>query len=217
VFEETAIRVTACCCLALTAGCAASTPPGAQHRSVGRTAAAGSSTRTVHPPTAASGAAAPAPRCGAQSIRLAPGPPVSPATGEHALLLTLVDVGGRRCSLRGYPRVRLYGPSGGPLPFRYRDGGGPYVTARPPRTVVLAPGDPAYVLVAKYRCDLGIVATAASLHLDFGAPQPGHRLDLRDAFGMTDLSYCAGGRRDPGQRVVISPVEHTVAATAPTQ
>jgi hypothetical protein len=141
---------------------------------------------------------------------------VSPATGEHALLFTLSNRGSQPCSLLGYPRVRLYGSTGRLLPFRYDDGGGPYVTALAPPTVILAPGEHAYVLVAKYRCDLGIVANAVSIRLGFRTPKMSYRLDLRDAFGMTSVSYCAGGPGDPGQRVTISPVEDTAAATTAT-
>jgi Domain of unknown function (DUF4232) len=87
---------------------------------------------------------------------LRPAPPVPSMTGEHAVLYTLANRGPAACTVLGYPQVTLYDPRGRVLRFRYADGGGAYVTARKPVRVVLAPGAMAYVLAAKYRCDLGI-------------------------------------------------------------
>ncbi len=95
-------------------------------------------------------------QCAAHALVLRPATPVPSMTGEHAVLYTLANRGPAACTVRGYPQVTLYDARGRVLPFRYADGGGAYVTARKPVRVVLVPGAMAYVLAAKYHCDLGI-------------------------------------------------------------
>jgi hypothetical protein len=155
-------------------------------------------------------------QCAAQALVLRPAPPLPSMTGEHAVLYTLANRGPAACTVRGYPQVTLYDPRGRVLRFRYADGGGAYVTARKPVRVVLAPGDMAYVLAAKYRCDLGIAHNAATIQIVlpaaggqvFSSRQP---LRLSAPLG---LSYCRGGLRDPGQLVTISPIEATPQAAS---
>jgi hypothetical protein len=156
------------------------------------------------------------PACAAGALVLGTGPGVVPMTGEHAVLYTLTNRSPRTCTVRGYPRVILYEASGQVLPFRYADGGGPYVTSAKAATVVLAPRSIAYLLVAKYRCDLGIVGTAATIKLTLPAGH-GQVFTAREplgTLGSAGLSYCAGGRRDPGQLVTLSPVEPTQQAAS---
>jgi uncharacterized protein DUF4232 len=52
----------------------------------------------------------------------------------------------RSCSVRGYPTLRLLGPNG-PLPTHVQHGG-LAVLLRPIRTIPVAPGRPAHLLVA---------------------------------------------------------------------
>ncbi len=81
--------------------------------------------------------------------------------------------------------------------------------------VLLKPGAAAYLLIAKYRCDLGIVSDAVSVQLTLrvaGGAMVSRRLRL-PATGAAGLSYCAGGRHDPGQLVALSPLEPNSAAT----
>jgi len=154
--------------------------------------------------------------CAADVLALGPGPRVVPMTGEHAVLFILANRGPRACTVRGYPRVTLYDADGGVLRFRYADGGGPYVTGGKPVTVVLAPKGTAYVLVAKYRCDLGIIATAATIRLTLSA-RNSQVFAAREPVGVPGppgLSYCSGGPRDPGQLVTVSPVEPTPQAAS---
>jgi len=153
-------------------------------------------------------------RCAAQALVLRPAPPVPSMTGEHAVLYTLANRGPAACTVRGYPQVTLYDARGRVLRFRYADGGGAYVTARKPVRVVLAPGAMAYVLAAKYRCDLGIAHNAATIRLALPAASGqvfSSRQPLRLS-GPPGLSYCRGGLRDPGQLVTISPIEATSQA-----
>jgi hypothetical protein len=136
-------------------------------------------------------------------------------TGEHAVMYALTNRGPVTCTLSGYPKVVLYDAGGAALPFRYAEGGGAYVTSRKPVTVVLARGASAYVLVAKYRCDLGIARNAATIQLILPAARGG-AFAGREAVGTAGaagLSYCRGGQRDPGQVVAVSPVEPTLKAT----
>jgi hypothetical protein len=171
--------------------------------------------------TAAGGAAFPAtaeagvPRCPARALILRPGRFVVPMTGEHAVMYALTNRGPVTCTVSGYPKVVLYDAGGAALPFRYVEGGGAYVTSRKPVTVVIARGASAYVLVAKYRCDLGIVRDAAAIRLTLPVAR-GAAFAGREAVaiaGAAGLSYCRGGQHDPGQVIVVSPVEPTQQAT----
>jgi hypothetical protein len=155
------------------------------------------------------------PQCAAQALVLRPGAFVVPMTGEHAVIYALTNKGAVTCALSGYPKVVLYDAEGAALPFRYARGGGAYVTSRKPATVVLARGASAYVLVAKYRCDLGIARNATVIRLTL--PTRGAAFAGREALaiaGAGGLSYCRGGPRDPGQVIAVSPVEPTQQATS---
>jgi hypothetical protein len=154
------------------------------------------------------------PPCAARALVLRPGAFVVPMTGEHAVMFALTNRGAVTCSLSGYPKVVLYDAEGAELPFRYARGGGAYVTSRKPVTVVLARGALAYVLVAKYRCDLGVARNATVIRLTL--PTRGAAFAGREALaiaGAAGLSYCRGGPRDPGQVIAVSPVEPTQQAT----
>jgi len=112
------------------------------------------------------------PNCRASTLTLRYGPDLVPISGEHADFYALVNHGRTACTLEGYPAVALYDARGALLPFRYVHRGSMYVTKAAPRTVLLPPGATAYVLVAKYRCDLGIIRTAATIRLTLpGTPR----------------------------------------------
>jgi Protein of unknown function (DUF4232) len=154
--------------------------------------------------------------CAAHALVLRPGTGVVPMTGEHAVLYALANRGPQTCTVRGYPQVTLYDADGRALPFRYADGGGAYVTSRKPATVVLAPAATAYVLVAKYRCDLGIARNADMIELTLPAGH-GQVFAAREPAGVPGppgLSYCRGGPHDPGQLVTVSPIEPTAQAAS---
>src|SRR6266700_2671521 len=87
--------------------------------------------------------------------------------------IALANRGPVTCTVHGYPQVVLYGANGDVLPFHYATGGGAYVTSGKPVTVVLAHGASAYILVAKYRCDLGIVRNATAIRLTLPAAHGG--------------------------------------------
>lgn len=147
--------------------------------------------------------------CAPGSVRLSQDPNTSAMTGEHMVDFELTNRSRRPCSLDGYPEVSLSDRSG-PMPFLYRDGGGPYVTKRRPQPVTLAPGRHAYFLVAKYRCDGSMLSTATAIRVLL----PGARRATLVALapqGAAGLDYC---RRypgdqpvDPGNYVTVSPVD----------
>jgi uncharacterized protein DUF4232 len=158
----------------------------------------------------------PAVRCAAQALVLRPGTYVSPMTGEHAAMYALTNRGSAACTVKGYPQVVLTDATGAVLPFRYANGGGAYVTSAKPATVVLAPGASAFVLVAKYRCDLGVQRDATAIRLTLPTAH-GTVFAGREPVGVsgsTGMSYCRGGQHDPGQLVAVSPVEPTPQATS---
>lgn len=190
----------------LAGGCASGRAHLASATSAGRPAAR---TASAPPP-------APVPRCRAGALVLRPGAFVSPISGEHAQMFAITNRGTLTCTVEGYPQVVLYSSHGLALPFRYAQGGGAYVTRKRPVTVVLVPGSSAYILVAKYRCDIGISGTATAIRLTLPAAQ-GAVFTGREAVGAAspDLSYCRGGRRDPGQAVEVSPVEPSPQAAIP--
>jgi Domain of unknown function (DUF4232) len=157
--------------------------------------------------------------CQAADLAWRPGSAVVPMTGEHAEMFKLVNRGPTACSVRGYPAVRLYAAAGAALPVRYAQGGGTYITARKPPAVVLRPRHFAYLVIAMYRCDLGIRENARSVRLSLrlpGGATVGSRLRL-PVTGPSGLSYCTGGGRGPGQLVTISPLEPSLRATAPAR
>ena len=184
---------------------------------VGGVSAAAPVTRAASGPTATASRNTVNPmlaRCGPTVLTLVNGPEVSPMTGEHGVLYELVNHGRLPCVLAGYPDITLYA-SGAALPFRYAHGGGPYVTSRSPAAVTLQRGQAAWVLVAKYRCDLGIIRNATTIRLILpGAPRTVLTRRVAPGAGVWTLSYCRGGSGDPGQTVTVSPFESTRRATA---
>src|SRR6266536_1668745 len=110
-----------------------------------------------------------APPCRAVALALRYGPGIVPVTGEHGAFYALVNHGRTACTLTGYPGIALY-DARGPVPFRYTHHS-QYVTRAGPRPVLLPPRASAYVLVAKYRCDLGVLRNAATIRLTLPGPQ----------------------------------------------
>lgn len=158
-----------------------------------------------------------APPCSARSLTLGYGPALSPATGEHGDTYVLTNRGPAVCTLAGYPRITLYTADGALLPFHYTHGHSQYVTSAPPQTVVLPPGASAYVLAAKYRCDLGNAHQATTIRITVPGPQPGAVTGraASSTLGVSALAYCRGGPNGPGQIIAVSPLERTRQATFP--
>jgi Protein of unknown function (DUF4232) len=155
-------------------------------------------------------------QCVSGDVKLSLTPPVVPMTGENADLIELTNRSSRSCVLDGYPRVDL-SDNGKRLAFMYLDGGGSYVTKRKPQRVTLGPGRRAYFLVAKYRCDGGILYPATSIRVLLPGTNGAFTLSLTEPSGGR-LDYCKrypGDQRvDPGNRAVVSPVEGAAMSTS---
>jgi hypothetical protein len=135
--------------------------------------------------------------------------PVSPTTGAHPIALRLVNRGRRTCALRGYPVVAL-SDERGIIPFVYRHGGDMMVTSRPPTLIELRTGQSAYVLIDKFRCDLGDVRTSTSVQISIRGSTFRSRLI---PLPRMRISLCKPGISAEGRVVNVSPFESTLRAT----
>lgn len=87
-----------------------------------------------------------------------------------------------------------------------------YVTASGPRQVLIGVSATAYVLVAKYRCDLGDLQVASRVQVTLPGPGSGAVFTVPVVRSTGDLALCKGGHSDP---IAVTPVESTVPATLP--
>ncbi len=126
-------------------------------------------------------------------------------TGEHSALVTVWNVSHDNCRLPVYPTIALLNGRH-PLPFGFQDNG-MYVHDRPGARIVLLPGAAANFLVAKYRCDVGDMATVTAIAVSIRPDSLSVGLPTGDA-GPT-LAYCKSYRGsasgDPGNTVEIGP------------
>jgi hypothetical protein len=149
------------------------------------------------------------PPCRASDFEIGRGPLVSEATGQESLPLVLHNRGRTACILDGYPSVAL-ADARGALPFAVSHAGDQMVTDQRPSPIVVQPGAAAFVLLNKYRCDLGDKRSPNVVRLTFpGAAQA--QLTLAIAHFHRDLGWC--GANDPGSTVTASPFEPTRRAT----
>ena len=111
-----------------------------------RTSAPTTSAPTTSGPTTtpAPATALPTAACAASQLKLAY-VGTQGATGHFELSLSLRNLSGRACALRGYPEARLLDAAGQALPMRIKRGGGffPDTQSRPQR-VVLRSGSAAH-------------------------------------------------------------------------
>lgn len=122
---------------------------------------------------------------------------VSPATGEHAFTVALTLGGSRPCSVRGYPRVRLFDRAGNVIPFVFVRGKGQYVSSRPPAWVNRRPGQRIFTEIAKYRCDTSNFQPISTGTITVGLSRVRLQVPHRLVF-----TYC--GRGDPGSVVQLA-------------
>ena len=129
------------------------------------------------------------------------------ATGERGDAFRVTYRGRSACHVAGYPEATLSDHLGALVPFRYTEGHSQYIAHRRPQPVTLKPGRWAYLGVAKYRCDLGDLASATTLTVML----PGQHAVISVALSgrALNLDYCEGGPDDPGNTVAISPIEPT--------
>jgi hypothetical protein len=142
--------------------------------------------------------------CVPASLQAANGRRVSGETGEHAMLIALTNTGSVECMLQGRPGVRLVSRAGGVLNLP-QVASDQYLAAATPKLVLLRAGTTAYVMLAKYRCDLGDLERAARLQLTL--PGKGAGPSLSVAVADADLSVCNGGPTDPGNSIAVTPIE----------
>jgi hypothetical protein len=134
------------------------------------------------------------------------GPDVSPGTGQNPFTLRLTNRAQRPCILYGYPTI-AFTDERGSIAFPIRHGGDQMVTPRGPTRVVVRAGRSAFVLVNKYRCDLGDVRVARTLRLGLpGRKSPQLSLALP---AYPRITYCG---TNPQSTVVTSPFVPSVAA-----
>lgn len=141
------------------------------------------------------------------SVRLAT--PVSPTTGAHPIALRLVNRGRAQCTLKGYPVVVIR-DARGIIPFVYRHAGDMMVTSRRPQRVSLRSGGSAYVLLDKFRCDLGTSRTSTRLQMGLAGSTARSR---PVALTAMRISLCKRGIASEGRVVYVSPFEPTLRAT----
>jgi hypothetical protein len=99
------------------------------------------------------------------------------------------------------------------IPFVYRHGGDIMVTSRPPRPVLLRAGGSAYVLLDKFRCDLGDRRESTSVQIGLKGSTSRSR---PVALGDMHISLCKPGIPAEGRVVNVSPFEPTRGATRAT-
>jgi hypothetical protein len=150
-----------------------------------------------------------APGCRVSQLAMSVGQEMSPATGQNPFSVHVMNRGRNACVLNGYPALWL-SDRVGTIPFLIRRAGDQMVTANRPSRVVVRPGRSAFVVLNRYRCDLGDVRTATTLRL--GLPRA-----IRPATALVDLGalrarvhYC--GKGDAGSTVSMSPFVPTIAA-----
>ena len=165
-------------------------------------------------PTAASGTAkssSPAlAACGPATLGIQQGPRLSPASGEHGLIIA-ISTKAPPCTVAGYPTIKFLAKDA-PIPFTYVFGKGQYVTHRRPQPVTVGGGKVAYFLVAKYRCDMGVTEGADGMTLLL--PGQGTMVTPPRTWLIFSIDYCTGGANDPGNTIEVSPFEPSVVMLA---
>jgi hypothetical protein len=149
-----------------------------------------------------------APACQVWQLAISTGPDISEKTGQHSLTIRLTNRGSAPCLLDGYPTMALT-DSRGILPFRISHRGDTMIAGHRAKQLTVRGGGRAYVVINKYRCDLGDRRVARTLLLRLPRAEPARHLVLRIPPGYI-LGYC--GSIGPGSTLAVSPFEPTVHA-----
>jgi hypothetical protein len=144
--------------------------------------------------------------CRASQFKVSFGPDLPSPTGRHDVVIRLRN-DGPSCRLQGYPSVVLLDRRGNVLPFLFRRGGGMTVTSGRPKPMRLRRGGSAWIVLEKYRCDLGGGRVAPTARVALPGAEGRIRLRFPPAGGF---DYC--GRGDPGSTIFVSPVAPTLRA-----
>lgn len=197
------VTAAASVCVAAASGCSSTSGAGSPPAS----GSVDSSTRSVPAAVAAVRPCAPA------TLGIRQGPRLSPATGEHGLIIAVTGLAPRPCTVTGYPAVEFVDAAGHRIRFDYLYSKGQYVTHRRPAPVTVGGGAVAYFLVAKYRCDVHDADAAAGMNLVL--PDQGTTYSVPLGWAVGDISFCSGPRSpDPGNSIEISPFEPSPDALA---
>ena len=146
-----------------------------------------------------------APACSINQLRLAHGGFAEGGTQQLAAAFVLKNVSSRACSMRGYPRVTLLDSDGKKLSFTDRKGGDEQGWSESPKTVTLAPGMKAEVLILENTCTFRPTAIVSRIRLSLPAHTNTETARFRSS---TDFEYCRSN--DPSGDVLhISPIERT--------
>jgi hypothetical protein len=147
--------------------------------------------------------------CRVSQLVLSVGQEMSAATDHNPFSVHLTNRGRAPCVLNGYPGVS-FSDGRGALPLVVKRTGDQQVTARRPQAVLVRPGQTAYVVLNKLRCDLGVLRRARTMRLTLlgAARQAGAVVDLQSLRGR--LAYCRGGAEL--NAVHLSPFVPSVAA-----
>jgi hypothetical protein len=137
----------------------------------------------------------------APALRAQLAPPVSEATGQHTLDVSLTNTSRSPCVLEGYPVVELLDANGHILDFKYLHEGDPMTTRAEPSPVYLPPKAQAWARVNKYRCDIASTDTASTVVLEL--PRNGGNMSLAKS-QYPVFAYC---QEAASLTVTVSPFE----------
>jgi hypothetical protein len=138
-------------------------------------------------------------------LRLAHGGPAEGGTQQLAALFVLKNISSRACSTRGYPLVALLDSNGKKLSFTDRKGGDEQGWSEAPKTMTLAPGMKADVLLVENTCTFRPTAIVSRIRLSLPAHVKTETAPFRSS---TDFEYCRSN--DPSGDVLhVSAIERT--------
>jgi hypothetical protein len=142
----------------------------------------------------------PVPRCGAAQLALRAGR-AGVATGHYGFVLILRNVLAPACSVRGYPGIQLIDARGRPIPTHPHHGGSFTFPARPPRTVVLAPGASASFALGGDDMGLNGRACPSAAAMEIIPPNTSKQIALASGVpacgGRVDVSVVVAGTKGP--------------------
>jgi hypothetical protein len=144
--------------------------------------------------------------CTAEALRAEPGHPVSEATGQHTLDVSLTNLSASTCVLDGYPVVKLRDAQGRTIVFRYSHIGDQMTTSAKPSAVYVRPAGKAWLRINKYRCDIAstdIASTDSASTVLLELPHGGGTVTMRLTH-YPIFDYC----QEPASlKVTVSPFE----------
>jgi len=123
---------------------------------------------------------------------------MSSPTGLGRTALAFTNRSGTACRGAGYPIIS-FGDSAGTIPFTYAHVG----TATP---VTITPNGTAYVVVSKFRCDIGTERVATTATVSMGA---GSR-----SVALLGPALCKPGIAAEGRTVIVYPFERSLQAAS---